>query len=170
MVERRTNRSQRTESETNESAYSRRQAIRVGTGVATAAVGIAAFGGQAAAHFPTDLEIAVRPNCDIARIDLENRTLIPVAVFQTDEFDPVNEPVQYRFGEPDTVSDGEGARPVDDGFSVDLNGDGRTDLLMFFPTAETDLDGDDSEARLEWERTEDGRHGLAGTASVTIIE
>lgn len=170
MVDRQANTPQRDESATNESMYSRRQAIRAGTGVATAAVGIAAFGGQAAAHFPTDLEIAVRPNCDIARIDLENRTLIPVVVFQTDEFDPENEPVRYRFGEPDTVSDGEGARPVDDGFSVDLNGDGRTDLLMFFPTDETGLDGDDSEARLEWERAEDGQHGLAGTASITIID
>lgn len=161
--------SQQVESTTNESAYSRRHALRAGTGVAATAFGVAALGGQAAAHFPEDLEIDVRPDCDINRIDLESRDLIPVAVFQTDEFDPANEPVRYRFGAPDAVSNGDGARPVDDGYYVDLNGDDQADLLMFFRTDETGFDSEDSTARLVWERTEEGQHGLAGTATLTIV-
>ncbi|WP_254521974.1 hypothetical protein [Natrinema caseinilyticum] len=146
----------------------RRRVLRAGSGLAATALGIAALGGQAAAHFPTDLEIEIHPGSDRAPIDPDGRGVVPVAVLRADKFDPTGEPVRYRFGAPDVVRDGAGARPVCDGTACDVNGDGRADLVLFFRADEAGFDGDESTARLEWDRTEDGQHGLAGTAPITI--
>lgn len=132
-------------------------------------MGIAVLGGQAAAHFPAELDIDVAPGSGDARINPDGRGVIPVAVLATDEFDPTTEDVRYRFGAPDVVGDGGGARSAHDGHVEDVNGDGRDDLVLHFPTEETGFDGDDSEGRLEWERDETGNHGLSGTESVTIV-
>ncbi|SEQ85041.1 hypothetical protein [Natrinema salaciae] len=170
MDETRHDPSKRTES-TTDAGIGRRRVLRASAGTAAAALGIAAVSGQAAAHFPTDLEIEVKPGCEDeeAPINPGSEGVIPVAVLQTAEFDPTTKDVRYRFGAPDAVADGGGARPDHDGFVVDVTGDGRDDLLLFFPTAETGFDGDDSSARLEWERSEDGEHGLAGTAPIRIV-
>ncbi|WP_408959873.1 hypothetical protein [Natrinema sp. 74] len=150
-------------------AIGRRRALQAGTGVAATALGIATLGGQAAAHFPTDLEIDIRPGGGRAPINPDSHGIVPVAVLRTDEFDPASEPVRYRFGAPDVVADGGGARPIDDGHAIDVTGDGCADRLLFFRADETGFDGDESVGRLEWERTEDGHHGLAGTGPVTIV-
>ncbi|WP_126663810.1 hypothetical protein [Haloterrigena salifodinae] len=154
---------------TTDSAMARRRVLRGGTGLAATALGIATLGGQAAAHFPTDLEIDVKPGTERAPINPNSCGVIPVAVLRTDEFDPTSEDVRYRFGAPDVVEGGDGARPMHGGHAVDMNGDGRDDLLLLFPAPDAGFDGDESTARLEWERSEDGAHGLAGTAPIRIV-
>jgi FtsP/CotA-like multicopper oxidase with cupredoxin domain len=114
------------------------------------------------------LEIDIKPGSDKNPINPNSHGVIPVAVLQTDEFDPAREDVRYRFGAPDVVGDGGGARPAHDGYVKDVNGDGQDDLILHFPTDETGFDGDESEGRLEWERTEEG-HGLSGSDTVTIV-
>lgn len=152
----------------NASSISRRSVLRAGAGVAATALGVAALGGQAAAHFPAGLEIDVKPDSDENTINPDGRGVTTVAVLQTDNFDPTSEDVRYRFGAPDVVRDGGGARPAHTGHVEDVDGDDRPDLVLHFPTDETGFDGDESEARLEWERTESGHHGLSGTDEVTI--
>lgn len=68
------------------------------------------------------------------------------------------------------MSDGGGTRPLHDGYAVDVDDDGRDDLLLLFPTDEAGFDGDETTARVEWERTESGEHGLSGTDSVTVVD
>ncbi len=146
----------------------RRRVLRAGAALTTTALGIAALGGQAAAHFPPELEIEIRPGSETAPINPDGCGMIPVAVLQTDEFDPTSEAVRYRFGAPDVVDGGGGARPVHD-VVADVTGDGRDDRLLLFRTDETGFDGDESTGRLEWERSDEGSHGYAGTAPVTIV-
>ncbi|WP_245977807.1 hypothetical protein [Halopiger aswanensis] len=132
-------------------------------------MGIATFGGHVAAHFPASLEVDIKPGSEKNPINPKSNGVIPVAVLQTDEFDPTSEDVRYRFGAPDIVGEGGGARPKHDGHVEDVNGDGRDDLVLHFPIAETGFDGDTSGGRLEWERTEAGEHGLSGADTVTIV-
>jgi hypothetical protein len=141
----------------------------VSTGLAATATGLATFSGQVAAHFPTGLEIDIKPGSEDNPINPNSNGLIPVAVLQTDEFDPTSEDVRYRFGAPDVVADGGGARPAHGGHVEDVDDDGRDDLVLHFPTDDTGFDGGESEGRLEWERTESGEHGLSGTDTVTIV-
>lgn len=153
----------------NEPPMSRRGALRAGAGITATALGIATLGGQAAAHFPSELAIDVKPGSDENAINPNSKGVTPVAVLQTDDFDPTSEDVRYRFGAPDVVRNGGGARPAHGGHVEDVDDDGRDDLVLHFPTDETGFDGDESEARLEWERTESGHHGLSGTDAVSIV-
>lgn len=147
----------------------RRGFLRAGAAVAVGTVGVATVGGRAAAHFPPGLDVDVRPGSRTNPIHPDSRGVVPVAVRRTDGFDPTSEDVRYRFGAPDVVGDGGGARPVHDGLELDGDRDGRDDLFLLFPTADAGFDGDESEARLEWEETEAGEHGLSGTDAVTIV-
>lgn len=153
----------------NDSRVARRGVLRAGAGAATAVLGIAALGGRAAAHFPAELDVEIEPGSDDAPINPDGRGLIPVAVLATDEFDPTSEDVRYRFGAPDVVEGGGGARPAHGGHVEDANGGRRAELVLHFPVDETGFDGDESEGRLEWEETEAGEHGLSGTAAVTVV-
>ncbi|MBX0296783.1 hypothetical protein [Haloarcula nitratireducens] len=137
--------------------------------MAATAVGVATLSGGVAAHFPATLEIDIKPGCEENPINPNSHGVIPVAVLQTGEFDPTSEAVRYRFGVPDVVAAGGGARPAHGGHVEDVDGDGRDDLVLHFPTDETGFDGDESEGRLEWERTEEGSHGLSGTDTVTLV-
>ncbi|WP_248898247.1 hypothetical protein [Haloplanus halobius] len=153
----------------DKASIARRGFLRVSAGLAATGVGIASLSGNVAAHFPSDLAIDIKPGSDQNSINPNSKGVIPVAVLQTDEFDPTSEDVRYRFGAPDVVGDGDGARPAHDGHVEDVDGDGRDDLVLHFPTDKTGFDGDESEGRLEWERTESGEHGLSGTDTVTIV-
>lgn len=157
------------EARSDNESIGRRDILRVSAGLAATAVGITTFSGQVAAHFPAGLEIDIKPESEETLINPNSHGVIPVAVLQTDEFDPTNEDVRYRFGAPDVVTEGSGVRPVHGGHIEDVDGDGRDDLVLHFPTDETGFDGDESEGRLVWERTEEGAHGLSGTDIVTIV-
>lgn len=159
----------RTESTTDGRSTTRRRLLRTGAGATATALGVVALGGRAAAHFPPGLDVAVKPGSDRSPINPRSNGVTPVAVLGTDEFDPASEAVRYRFGAPDVVEAGGGARPAHAGHVEDVNGDGRPDLVLHFPTAEAGFDGDESEARVEWERTADGHHGRSGTDAVTIV-
>lgn len=154
----------------DESSMARRGFLRASTGLAATAVGIATLSVPVAAHFPPELEVDIKPGSEENPIDPNSDGLIPVAVLQTGDFDPTSEDVRYRFGAPDVVTDGGGARPAHGGHVEDVDGDGQGDLVFHFPTDETGVDGDESEGRLEWERSEEGSHGLSGTDTVTIVE
>lgn len=85
---------------------------------------------------------------------------------ETVRFDPTEEAVRYRFGEPAVVEDGGGARPAHDGHDgSDTDGDA---LVLHFPMEETGFDEDSTEGRLIWERDESGEHGYSGTDEVTV--
>lgn len=152
-----------------DSPLARRGFFRLSTGLAATALGIGSFAGQVSAHFPEDLEIDIRPGSEDNPINPDSNGLVPVAVLQTDEFDPTSADVRYRFGAHDVVAGGGGARPAHRGHVEDVNGDGRDDLVLHFSTDGTGFDGDASEGRLEWERTEEGHHGLSGTDTVTPV-
>lgn len=129
------------------------------------------------------LAVDVRPWSDRPLLDPGRGATVPVAIRQTEVFDPTTEPACYRFGAPAAVEVGLGTRPVLGGFAVDVDDDGRDDLVLFFPTDRTGFRGDESEAMLAW----DGDHGdgaprnddagddapgdaLVGTDSVTIAK
>lgn len=132
--------------------------------------GSCTLSGQVAAHFPAGLELDIKPGIEDNPINTNNHGVIPVAVLQTDVFDPTGADVRYRFGAPDVVSAGDGARPAHGGHVEDVDGDGREDVVLHFPTDGTGFDGDESEGRLEWERDESGQHGLSGTDTVTVVD
>ena len=153
----------------DESSIARRGFLRASTGLAATTLGIVSLSGQAAGHFPASLAVDIKPGSEYNPVNPNSHGVIPVAVLQTDEFDPTSEDARYRFGAPDVVADDGGARPAHGGHVEDVDGDGRDDLVLHFPTSETGFDGDESKGRLEWERTEEGTHGLSGTDTVTIV-
>lgn len=157
---------------------SRRNVLKVGAGAAATAIAIPTLSGTAAAHFPDTLEIDVKPGSDENPINPRSRGVVPVAVLYTefedgDEnevvFDPTERAIRYRFGAPDVVADGDGARPAHEGHVRDVNGDGHDDLVLHFPIRDTGLGGEATSAELRWERDETGEHGWSGSAPVTIV-
>jgi hypothetical protein len=149
-------------------SVARRGFLKAGAGVVSATAGLAAISGSAAAHFPEKLDIDIKPGSEKNRIILGSEGVIPVAVLQTEQFDPTNKEVHYRFGAPDVVNSGGGARPVYGGQSVDVNDDGRTDLILHFPAEETGFTDAEETGILVWERHQKGsEHGLSGTGPVT---
>lgn len=145
----------------------RRRFLASAAGAAATAVALPAVG-TAAAHFPEDLEIEVKPGSDESPIHPNARGVIPVAVLQTEAFDPTSEGVHYRFGAPDAVADGGGARPARHAVE-DVNGDGDDDLVLHFSAADAGFDGDEDAAALYWEREQGAHHGLSGTDAITIV-
>lgn len=132
------------------------------------ATGLAAFANPAAAHFPADLEIDVKPGTDENPINPRSNGVTTVAVLQNDAFDPTSEEVRYRFGSPDALGDGGGATPVRHRVR-DVDGDGHDDLVLQFRTSEAGFDHGDDEAELRWDRTEAREHGLSGTDEIRTV-
>lgn len=124
---------------------------------------------------PIEVELNVKPCSNLNAIYLADKTVIPVGIKHTDEFDPTDpdsgvDVSTLRFGAPDVVEGGGGARPVHDGHVEDVvpcEGDGRDDLVVHFPTEDTGFDGDEDTGQLEGE-TMDGTP-LFGDDSVTIV-
>lgn len=158
---RETNRATNTEdSDSTSSLLTRRRVLKTGAGATAAAVGLPAASGLTAAHFhgpakPT-LTIDIKPGSDKNPINPNSNGVVPVAVIHTEEFDPTNENVNYRFGAHEVVKDGGGARPSHDGHVTDLNNDGQSDLLLHFPMEDTGFNGDEEEGHLHWERATEG--------------
>lgn len=159
------------------STTTRRRILKTGVGaVATAGI-LPIVSGTAAAHFPDQLQIDIKPGCSRNNLDPERSGVVPVSVLVTEftdengetvRFDPTENDVRYRFGAPGVVEDGGGARPAHCGHAQNENEDGNTALLLHFPMEETGFDGDTTEGKLIWERDESGEHGYAGTDDVTI--
>lgn len=153
----------------------RRRILKTGAGAMVTAGVLPIISGTAAAHFPNQLEIDVKPGC--SRNTLKSSGVVPISVLATEftdengetvQFDPTERDVRYRFGAPDTVGDGGGARPTHCGHSLNEDGDGTTALLLHFPMEETGFDGDETTGKLVWERDESGEHGYSGMDEVTI--
>lgn len=168
-----TNRADGTESTT------RRRILKTGAGaVATAGI-LPIISGTAAAHFPEQLEIDIKPVCSRNNLNAHSSDVVPVSVLVTEftdedgetvRFDPTENDVRYRFGAPDVVEDGDGARPAHCGHARNETGDGSAALVLHFPMEEAGFGGDETEGKLVWERDESGEHGYAGTDDVTITD
>lgn len=107
--------------------------------------------------------IDIKPCSDPNAFNPDAKGVVPVGIKHTTDFDP-NDPDSgagvdsLRFGAPDVVKNGGGAKPEHDGHVEDVvpcDGDGRDDLVVHFPTEDTGFDGDEDMGRLEGE-TEDG--------------
>ncbi|WP_435358771.1 hypothetical protein [Haloarchaeobius sp. DFWS5] len=158
--------------------YDRRTILRVGSAGLAATLAVPTLSGVTAAHYPEKLTIDVRPWTEENTIDPHGRGVVPVAVYYTEfqteagetvVFDPVKRPKRYRFGSPAAVDDGGGARPVWPEVEHDASGDGSPDLVLLFPVEDTGFTGDETVAKLVWEGDESGKHGFAGTDSVSIV-
>ncbi|MFC7154023.1 hypothetical protein ACFQPA_00955 [Halomarina halobia] len=165
--------------ETRESRprFTRRRLLGVGAGTLAAAVAVPATSGVAAAHFPDRLDVDVRPRSDRNVVPARGRGVVPVAAHRTTferdgervVFDPTTRPEHYRFGAPDVLADGGGARPVRAGRPVDLDGDGDDSLLLLFRADEAGFEPDDDVAELRWAEHAEGEHGYSGTDEVTVV-
>ena len=164
----------RESSDTESASLTRRRILKTSAGAAATAIAVPAASGVAAAHFhgpdKSAINIDIKPESDTNRIDLQSQGVVPVAVLPTEEFDPTNENVNYRFGAPNVVEQGGGARPLHDGHIKDVDGDGNCDLVLHFPVENTEFDGDEEVGALHWEKGKEGaHHGLGGSDHVTIV-
>lgn len=148
---------------------SRRTLLKSGVGVAASALALSTLSSTAAAHFPEELDIDVRPGSDSNPINPRSRGVVRVAVAKTKAFDPTTEADRYRFGSPEVVQSGGGARPLFDAHVADVNGDGESELVLHFRIQEAGFEGGESEAELRWERDDSGEHGLAGRDEVKLV-
>lgn len=119
-----------------------------------------------------EVDVDVKPCDDRNAINPRSKGLIPVAIEHTDEFDPVErvDVSTLRFGAPDAVEDGGGAKPAHGAHVEDVvpcDGDGKDDLLVHFPTRAAGFDGDERDGKLVGE-TVDGTP-LFGTDSVELV-
>lgn len=149
-------------------ASTRRTVLRTTAGLAAATAGLTATAGSAAAHFPRDLAIDVKPGSDRNAINPRSNGVISVAVVATDGFDPTTADVRYRFGAPDVVSDGGGARVVGV-HARDVDGDAHDDLVLRFRTDDCGFDRGDGEAELRWDRDDSREHGLSGRDEIRTV-
>ena len=148
--------------------HSRRTVLRTTAGLAAATTGLATIAGPAAAHFPAELDIDVKPGNDGNPINPRSRGVTTVAVLHNEAFDPTSEDVRYRFGSLDVVADGGGASPVRHRVE-DVDGDGHDDLVLQFRTSEAGFDHGDDEAELRWDRDESREHGLSGRDEIRTV-
>jgi hypothetical protein len=163
-----------TENNMPNTGTTRRSVLKTGIGAATAAVAVPVMSGTAAAHFHGPdkpyLNIDIKPESAKNHINPNSEGVVPVAVIKTEAFDPTSKNVNYRFGAPDVVKNGGGARPRHDGHVQDVNGDGKCDLVLYFPMEETGFDGDEKFGHLHWEKGQKGaHHGLGGSDRITIV-
>jgi len=161
-------------------ALTRRRVLKGTAGAATALVGLPAFSGVAAAHFPLELDIDIQPENADNYLDLDVHKTVSVAVKRTEflngggereTFDPAEEASRYRFGSKNALERGDGARPVGDGERTTIGGGHGTEtdaLVLEFPVDDTGLDGGEEAAWLYWERDESGNHGYAGVDTVNV--
>lgn len=148
--------------------HTRRTVLRTTVGTTVATTGLAAFTGPAAAHFPEELDVDVRPGSERNPVNPRSDGVTTVAVLANDAFDPTSEDVRYRFGSPEAVANGGGARPVSHRVH-DVDGDGHADLVLRFRTAETGIGHGDAEAELRWDRDETREHGLSGRDGIRTV-
>lgn len=153
----------------------RRRFLKAGSGATVTAALVSLTSGVAAAHFhgpeKPALNVDIMPDSQDNAINLDGEGVIPIAVLQTEKFDPTSQNVNYRFGVQDVVANGGGARPIHDGHATDVNDDGRCDLILHFRVEDTGFDGDEAIGHLHWEKGEKGAgHGLGGSDAVSFVD
>lgn len=138
---------------------------------------VVGFADEAVALEPTvevSVTIDIKPGSDPNAINPGARGVIPVAILQTDEFDPVDRVnvESLRFGDPENLETGGGgssggAAPVHEGHIEDVDDDGDDDLLLHFRTQDTNFEGDEDTGKLVGETND--RTPLFGTDSVKLV-
>ncbi|MFB6236407.1 MAG: hypothetical protein ABEH81_08605 [Halopenitus sp.] len=136
--------------------------------------------------FPPKLDIEVKPGNGGQQdpINPNSKGVIPVAVLQTEAFDPTERKVDYRFDAAEKVGC-DSAEPVHGGHVEDVDDDGDDDLVLHFDAEETNFAHGDEKAELLWvesegdhggESEEEGKsrekctcRGLSGTDEVKIV-
>jgi hypothetical protein len=151
----------------------RRGLLRAGVGGVAAALTLPTISGNAAAHFPDEIDLVVSPSREF----MDNRKLghahtidaesdrVAVWVLPNEAFDPLSNAANYRFGTPSVVDEGDGGRPAASYVGMDY-ADER--LLLVFSMEGAGFEGDECEAKLAWERHHGGSHGLSGTAPIRV--
>jgi hypothetical protein len=88
--------------------------------------------------------IDIKPDSTPATINVRSRGVIPVAILSTDDFDA-------HSVDPQSLSFGPGqAPPAHDQVTLeDVNGDGRLDLMLHFPTPDSQLNCGDTTASIK---------------------
>lgn len=116
-----------------------------------------------------EVDISIKPGEEPNPINPRSRGTIPVAILQTDDFNPVEEVDvgTLRFGPPDVIDDGNGASPIHGGHAEDVDNDGDDDLVVHFAAEDAGFQSEDEEGRVVGETT-DGIH-LSGTDSVRVV-
>ena len=104
---------------------------------------ICIFNGDGASCFQTNVNIDIKPFSKKNRIRPNSRRLIPVSILGSGDFDALQTIIStVRFG-PD------GANAIQWlYFAHDINGDGFTDLTLFFKTRKTGIQCGDTEAKV----------------------
>jgi uncharacterized delta-60 repeat protein len=100
---------------------------------------------------PTAIRVAVdiRPESSSNPIKLLSRGVVPVAVLTTDAFDAATILANtVCFGDDDHANERDCTEADGNGHIEDVNGDGRSDLLLHFDVSETGIDPGDTEACL----------------------
>lgn len=129
------------------------------------------FAGAAYVYWKDQKEVAldIKPGSEKNSINPQSKGVLPVAILQTDSFDPVSrvDMSSLRFGTPDVVDNGGGATPAHrGGHTEDADDDGADDLLLHFPTEDTGFEQDDEKGKIVGE-TEDGV-AIFGTDTVRV--
>jgi hypothetical protein len=111
----------------------------------------------------TTVVLDIKPGTDVNPINLTSEGLIPVAVLSTPDFDATQIDVSSLTFGPGGAPDAHGR-----GNPADLNGDGRTDLLLHFATQAAGIGCGDTQATLKG-KTLSGA-AFQGTDKVTIVK
>jgi hypothetical protein len=110
----------------------------------------------------TTVSIDIRPGTLPNNVNPRSKGKIPVAILATDSFDPSTiDPATVRFGRT-----GAEAAPVHSHLQ-DVNGDGRTDLLLQFETQETGVECGDTSASLKGQTVNGG--AIQGSDSIVTV-
>jgi hypothetical protein len=100
---------------------------------------------------PPSIEVSVdiKPGTTLNPINLFSKGFVPVAIVTTESFDATSvDPSTVCFGDDDNPNQRDCTEGHDMGHIEDVNGDGRSDLLLHFEVSETGIDPGDSRACL----------------------
>lgn len=115
----------------------------------------------------TEVDIDIKPGSDPNAFNPDGKGTVPVAILNTNDFDPATvDASSVRFGDPEDVDNGGGASVAHDGHAEDVDDDGDDDLVIHFPTEDTGFEGDESEGKLEGQTN--GGNTIVGTQSVKL--
>lgn len=96
-----------------------------------------------------EVSIAVKSAAGRAAVNPASHGVLPVAILSTDDFDAtLVDPQSVCFGNAEDPAQGDCTAAHDKGRLQDVNGDGRTDLVLQFDTEETGIRSSDTQACL----------------------